>query len=169
MPQFWKRNSITLNISTLKPRYSEQVSQTLFVHYSERFTISNVICLVNCQDGNWVLFTVSGNSLHQGSLYRGLSVLIKTLQLMPIVIVKNWGKLLFMCTFILVWPFLFHHRRNHRETVFLNHMCCLIIPSIITIIFSKSRKIIHFTTRCQNCNNKLKYIFKLAGHDCSFS
>ena len=37
MPQFWKRNSITLNISTLKPRYNEQVSQTLFVHYIEYY------------------------------------------------------------------------------------------------------------------------------------
>ena len=38
-----------LNIGTLKPQYSEQVRQTLFVHYIELFTISNVICLVNPQ------------------------------------------------------------------------------------------------------------------------
>ena len=62
---------------TLKPRYSKQVSQTLFVHYIEQFTISNVNCLVNPQNGSWVLFTISQNSLYQGSLYRGLSVLLK--------------------------------------------------------------------------------------------
>ena len=39
------------------------------------FTISNVICLVNPQNGSWVLFTTSQNSLCRGSLYRGLSVL----------------------------------------------------------------------------------------------
>ena len=61
-------------IHTLKPRYSEQVRQTLFVHYNEWFTISNVLCLVNPQNGSWVLFTISRNSLYQGSLYRGLSV-----------------------------------------------------------------------------------------------
>ena len=60
---------------TLKLRYSKQVSQTLFVHYIEQFTISNVNCLVNPQNGSWVLFTISQNSLYRGSLYRGLSVL----------------------------------------------------------------------------------------------
>ena len=55
--------------STLKPRYNEQVCQTPFL-----FTISNVICLVNPQNGSWVLFTKMRNSLYQGSLYRGLSV-----------------------------------------------------------------------------------------------
>ena len=60
--------------STLKPRYSEQVRQTLLVHYIEEFTISNMICLVNPQNGSWVLFTISRNSLFWGSLYWGLSV-----------------------------------------------------------------------------------------------
>ena len=64
-----------LKNSTVKPRYSEQVRQTLFVHYIKYFTISNVICLVNPQNGSWILFTISRNSLFQGSLYRGLSVL----------------------------------------------------------------------------------------------
>ena len=54
---------------TLKPRYNEQVRQTLFVHYIEYFTISNVICLVSPQNGIRVLLTMS-----QNSLYRGLSV-----------------------------------------------------------------------------------------------
>ena len=56
----------TLKFSTLKPRYNEQVSQTLFVHYIEYFTISNVISLVNPQIWSWVLFTISRNSLYQG-------------------------------------------------------------------------------------------------------
>ena len=60
-------------VSTLKPWYSEQVRQTLFVYYIEYFTISNVICLVNPQNGSWVLFTISRNSLYRGSLYQGLS------------------------------------------------------------------------------------------------
>ena len=64
-----------MNINTLKPRYNEQVRQTLFVHYIEKFTISNVIWLVNPQNGSWVLFTISKNSLYQGLLYQGLSVL----------------------------------------------------------------------------------------------
>ena len=38
------------------------------------FTISNVIYLVNLQNGSWVLFTISWNSLYWGSLYQGLSV-----------------------------------------------------------------------------------------------
>ena len=42
---------------TLKPRYNEQVCQTIF------FTISNLICLVNPQ-----------NSLYRGSLYWDLSI-----------------------------------------------------------------------------------------------
>ena len=66
-----------LSICTLKPRYNEQVSQTLFVHYIERFTISNVNYLVNPQNGSLVLLTISRNSLYQGMLYRGLSVLSK--------------------------------------------------------------------------------------------
>ena len=61
-------------VSTLKPRYSEQVRQTLFVHYIEKFTISNVICLVDPQNGSWVLFTILQNSVNRGSLYRGLGV-----------------------------------------------------------------------------------------------
>ena len=36
----------------LKPQYSEQVYQTLFVHYIKLFTISNVIYLVNTQNGS---------------------------------------------------------------------------------------------------------------------
>ena len=36
--------------------------------------MSNVICLVNPQNGSWVLFTILQNSLYQGSLYLGLSV-----------------------------------------------------------------------------------------------
>ena len=35
------------NPHTLKPRYSEQVCQTLFVHYIEKFTISNVIKMLS--------------------------------------------------------------------------------------------------------------------------
>ena len=38
------------------------------------FTISNLICLVNPQNGIWALFTISRNSLYQGSLYQSLSV-----------------------------------------------------------------------------------------------
>ena len=41
------------------------------------FTISNLICLVNAQNGIWALFTISRNSLYQGSLYQGLNVHIK--------------------------------------------------------------------------------------------
>ena len=37
------------------------------------FTISNVICIVNPQNGSWVLFTISRNSLYRDSLYQGLS------------------------------------------------------------------------------------------------
>ena len=46
----------TLNskTTTLKPWYSKQVHQTLFVHYIEKFTISNVICFVNPQNWRWV-------------------------------------------------------------------------------------------------------------------
>ena len=61
-------------VSTLKPRYSEQVRQTLFVHYIEKFTISNVICLVDPQNESWVLFTILQNSVNRGSLYQGLGV-----------------------------------------------------------------------------------------------
>ena len=57
--------------STLKLRYNEQVNQILFVHYIEYFTISNVICLVNPQNGSWVLFTILQNSLYRGLLYQG--------------------------------------------------------------------------------------------------
>ena len=42
-----------------------KVCQTLFVHYIELFTISNVICSVNPQNRSWVLFTISRNSLYQ--------------------------------------------------------------------------------------------------------
>ena len=42
---------LSSEFSTLKPRYSEQVHDTLFVHCIEQFTISNVICLVNPQNG----------------------------------------------------------------------------------------------------------------------
>ena len=65
---------INLKIDTLKPQYSEQVCQTLSVHYIELFTTSNVICLVNPQNGSWVLFTILRNSLYRGLLYRGMSV-----------------------------------------------------------------------------------------------
>ena len=65
---------INLKIDTLKPQYSEQVCQILFVHYIKWFAISIVIGLVNPQNGSWVLFTISRNSLYQGSLYQGLSV-----------------------------------------------------------------------------------------------
>ena len=61
---------------TLKPWYREQVRQNLFVNYIEWFTISNIICLVNPQNGSWVLFTILQNSLYWGSLYQGLSVLV---------------------------------------------------------------------------------------------
>ena len=62
--------------NTLKPWYSEQVYQTLFVHYIEWFSaLSNLIYLVNTQNGSWVLFTISRNLLFRGSLYEGLSVL----------------------------------------------------------------------------------------------
>ena len=40
------------------------------------FTISKVLCLVNPENGSWVLFTISRNSLYRGSLYQGLSVRI---------------------------------------------------------------------------------------------
>ena len=66
-PFFW-------GASTLKPRYSEEVSQTLFVHYIEQFTISNVNCLVNTQNGSWVFFTISRNSLFRDSFYQSLIV-----------------------------------------------------------------------------------------------
>ena len=42
---------LSSEFSTLKSRYSEQVHDTLFVHCIEQFTISNVICLVNPQNG----------------------------------------------------------------------------------------------------------------------
>ena len=59
--------------NTLKPWYSEQAHQTLFVHYIEKFsTLSNVIYLVNTQNGSWVLLTILQSSLYRGSLYRGL-------------------------------------------------------------------------------------------------
>ena len=61
----------------LKPWYSEQVRQTLFVHYIEKFTISNEIRLVNPQNRSCILFTISRNSLYRGSLYQGLSVRIR--------------------------------------------------------------------------------------------
>ena len=73
----------TLYSSTLKPRYSEQICQTLFLHYIEKFTISNAICLVNPQNGSWVLLTISWNSLYQGSLYQGLSVRTYYVSTMP--------------------------------------------------------------------------------------
>ena len=60
------------NMYIFKPRYNKQVSQTLFVHYTEYFTISNVISLVNPQIGSWVLFSISRISLYQGSLFRGI-------------------------------------------------------------------------------------------------
>ena len=63
------------NSGTLKCRNSKQIHQTLFVHYMEYFIISNVICLINPQNGSWVLFTILRNSLYRGSLYRDLSVL----------------------------------------------------------------------------------------------
>ena len=50
-------------------------TQTLFVHYIEYSTISNVKWLVNPQNGSWVLFTKSRNSLFWRSLYQGLSVI----------------------------------------------------------------------------------------------
>ena len=34
---------------TFKPRYSEQVRQTLFIHYVEELLVYHVICLVNPQ------------------------------------------------------------------------------------------------------------------------
>ena len=43
-----------IHIGTLKPWYSEQVYQTLFVHYIKKFTISNVICLVKSSYGSWL-------------------------------------------------------------------------------------------------------------------
>ena len=39
------------------------------------FTISNIICLVNPQNGSWVLFTILWNSLYWGLLYQGLSII----------------------------------------------------------------------------------------------
>ena len=66
-----------MNDYKLKPWYSEQIRQTIFVHYIEWFTTSNVICLVNAQNGSWVLFTILQNLLYQGSLYQVLSVLSK--------------------------------------------------------------------------------------------
>ena len=43
--------------------------------YRMIYNIKYMICLVNPQNGNWVQFTISRNSLYQCSLYRGLSVL----------------------------------------------------------------------------------------------
>ena len=58
-------------VSTLKPWYSEQVRQTLFVYYIEYFTISNVICLVDPQNGSWVLFTrYIVNIVNRGSHFK---------------------------------------------------------------------------------------------------
>ena len=51
--------------SMLKPLYNEQVHWILFVHYTEKFTISNVIFLIDPQNGSWVLFNISRNSLYQ--------------------------------------------------------------------------------------------------------
>ena len=45
---------VPLRNSTLKPWYSEQVSQTLFVHYIEYFSISNVKYLVS-SSSKWEL------------------------------------------------------------------------------------------------------------------
>ena len=39
--------------------------------------MSNVIWLVNFQNGSWVLLTISQNSLYRGSLYQGLSVVLQ--------------------------------------------------------------------------------------------
>ena len=61
------------NSGSLKPQYSKQVRQTLFVHYRIIHYIK-CNCLANPQNGSWVLFTISRNSLYWGSLYRGLSV-----------------------------------------------------------------------------------------------
>ena len=44
------KKSLNRNFYTLKPQYSEQILQTLFVHYMELFTISNVICSINPQN-----------------------------------------------------------------------------------------------------------------------
>ena len=44
------------------------------------FTTSNVICLVYPQNGSWVLFTISQNSLYWGLLYQGLSVVLQILK-----------------------------------------------------------------------------------------
>ena len=59
------------SFSTLKPWYSEQVCQTFL------FTILNnsIYQMWYPQNGSWVLFTISRNSLYWGSLYQGLSVL----------------------------------------------------------------------------------------------
>ena len=59
---------------TLKPRYSKQDCQTFFVHYIEWFTISNIICVVNPQNGSWIFFTISRNSQYRSSLFQGFSV-----------------------------------------------------------------------------------------------
>ena len=50
--EFRKAGDQPNGTGTLKPRYIEQVCQTLFVNYIEKFTISNVIYLVNLQNGS---------------------------------------------------------------------------------------------------------------------
>ena len=59
-------NATILPIHT--PRYNEQVSQTLFVHY--------IKCNMISKSSKWELGFVSRNSLYRGSLYQGLSVLM---------------------------------------------------------------------------------------------
>ena len=49
---------------TIIPQVSEH-----FLFTISKFTVSNVICLVNPQNGSWILFTLSQNSLYRGSLY----------------------------------------------------------------------------------------------------
>ena len=53
---------------------NKSVRPFLFTISNVIYTISNVIYLVKLQNGSWVLFTISRNSLYRGSLYQALSV-----------------------------------------------------------------------------------------------
>ena len=66
----------TLTAQNLKVTLIEWLLKLTLLEWHQVFRpISNVICLVKPQNGSWVLFTISGNSLYRGSLYQGLSVL----------------------------------------------------------------------------------------------
>ena len=61
---------------TIIPQVSDIANKSIrhFLFTISKFTVSNVICLVNPQNGSWVFFTLSRNSLYRGSLYQDLSI-----------------------------------------------------------------------------------------------